>query len=40
MMIARCRFEAQFGRKQEAIALLKEWNEQIGVQTDIDVSKE
>lgn len=40
MMIARWLFQAQFGRKQEAIALLNEWNEQIGVQTDIDVSKQ
>ena len=40
MMIARWQFTAQFGRKQEAIDLIKEWNEQIGSQTDIDVSKE
>lgn len=40
MMIARWQFTAKFGRKQEAIDLIKEWNEQIGAQTDIDVSKE
>ena len=40
MMIARWQFTAKFGRKQKAIDLIKEWNEQIGAQTDIDVSKE
>ena len=40
MLIARWQFTAKFGRKQEAIDLIKEWNEQIGVQTDIDVSNE
>ena len=40
MLIARWQFTAKFGRKQEAIDLIKEWNEQIGVQTNIDVSKE
>ena len=39
MMIARWHFKAQFGRKDEAIALFKEWSEQIGSQTDIDVTK-
>ena len=39
-MIARWMFQAQFGRKQDAISLLKEWYEQIGVQTGIDVSKQ
>jgi hypothetical protein len=39
MMLARWQFQARFGHKNEAIALLKEWNEQIGAQTDIDVSK-
>jgi len=39
MMIARWQFTAKFGRKQEAIDLIKEWNEQIGMQTDIDVSQ-
>ena len=38
-MIARWQFTAKFGRKQEAIALIKEWNVQIGAQTNIDVSK-
>ncbi len=40
MMIARWQFTAKFGRKQEAIDLIKEWNEQVGAQTNIDVSKE
>jgi len=40
MMIARWQFTAKFGHKDEAIKLIKEWNEQIGAQTDIDVSKE
>ena len=39
MMIARWQFTAKFGRKQEAIDLIKEWNEQIGSQTNIDMSK-
>jgi hypothetical protein len=38
MMIARWHFKARFGRKDDAIALFKEWNEQIGAQTDIDVT--
>ena len=38
-MIARWQFTSKFGRKQEAIGLIKEWNEQIGAQTNIDVSK-
>lgn len=40
MMIARWQFTAKFGHKNEAIKLIKEWNEQIGAQTNIDVSKE
>ena len=40
MMIARWQFTAKFGRKQEAIDLMKEWSAQIGAQTDIDMSKE
>lgn len=36
-MIARWHFQAKFGHKQEAIALSKEWDEQIGKQTDIDI---
>ena len=36
-MIARWHFEAKFGHKQEAIALSKEWDQQIGKQTDLDV---
>ncbi len=38
-MIARWQFTAKFGRKQEAIDLMKEWNQEIGAQTNIDVSK-
>jgi len=38
-MIARWQFTAKFGHKQEAIDLIEEWNKQIGVQTNIDVSK-
>ena len=36
-MIARWNFKARFGYKGEAIRLVKEWNEQIGSQTDIDI---
>ena len=39
-MIARWQFTAKFGQKDEAISLIKEWNEQIGAQTDIDPSNE
>jgi hypothetical protein len=39
MMIARWQFTSNFGHKAEAIALIKEWNTQIGAQTNIDVSK-
>ena len=39
MIIARWQFTANFGRKQEAIGLIEEWNEQIGAQTNIDVRK-
>jgi hypothetical protein len=39
MMIARWQFTAKFGRKQEAIDLIKQWDEQIGIQTNIVVSK-
>ena len=39
MMIARWTCEAKFGHKNEALALLKEWNEQIGAQTDIDMAR-
>ena len=38
MMIARWTCEAKFGMKSEALELLKEWTEQIGSQTDIDMS--
>lgn len=40
MMIARWQFLARFGRKEEAINLIKEWNEQIGSQTNIEVRDE
>jgi cyclopropane fatty-acyl-phospholipid synthase-like methyltransferase len=39
MMLARWQFQARFGHKSEAINLLKQWNEQIGAQTDTDVSR-
>ena len=39
MMIARWTCEAKFGMKSEALALHKEWSEQIGSQTDLDMSK-
>lgn len=40
MMIARWQFTAKFGYKQKAIELIKEWNAEIGSQTNIDVSSE
>lgn len=40
MMIARWKFTAVFGRKQEAIELIKQWNSEIGSQTNIDISNE
>ena len=40
MIIARWQFTAKFGRKQEAIDLIKEWNQEIGAQTNVDMSKE
>ena len=36
-MIARWHYLAKFGHKQEAIALSKEWDEQIGKQTGLDI---
>ncbi len=38
MMIARWTCEAKFGMKAEALALHREWAEQIGSQTDIDIA--
>lgn len=38
MMIARWRVDAQFGEKGRAIELLQQWYEEIGSQTDIDLS--
>jgi hypothetical protein len=40
MLIARWHIEAKFGHKQAVIDLMKEWNEQVGEQTDLDISKE
>ncbi len=39
MMIARWNCEAKFGMKSEALALLKEWQEQIGAQVGIETSR-
>ena len=39
MMIARWTCEANFGMKSEALALLKEWQEQIGVQAGLDAAR-
>ncbi len=39
MMIARWHFDAKFGHKAEAIQLGKEWAEQIGRQTNLDMDK-
>lgn len=37
-MIARWKCDAVFGRKNEALALLRDWISQIGSQTDLDMS--
>lgn len=39
MMIARWHFDAKFGHKSEAIGLVKEWDEQIGRQTNLETDK-
>lgn len=39
MMIARWSCEAKFGMKSEALALLKEWQEQIGAQVGMEASR-
>ena len=39
MMIARWTFDAKFGQTSEVLALHKEWEEQIGAQTDINLSR-
>ena len=39
MMIARWTCEAKFGMKSEALALLKEWQEQIGAQVGIEATR-
>lgn len=39
MMIARWSCEARFGMKSEALALLKEWQEQIGAQVGLEASR-
>lgn len=38
MMVARWQFTAKFGYKDKAIALIKEWNDEIGSQTNVDAS--
>jgi len=38
MMIARWQFTAKFGYKDKAIELMKEWDAEIGSQTNIDVT--
>ncbi|MBL4872607.1 MAG: hypothetical protein JKY41_04255 [Rhodobacteraceae bacterium] len=38
MMIARWQFTAKFGYKDKAIELIKEWETEIGSQTNIDVA--
>ncbi|MEM7068624.1 MAG: hypothetical protein AAF478_07040 [Pseudomonadota bacterium] len=38
MMIARWTVEARFGQKNQAIELLQEWYQEIGSQTDIDLT--
>ena len=35
MMIARWHCNARFGHKQETLALMKEWDEQVGSQTNL-----
>ena len=39
MMIARWTCEAKFGMKSEALALLKEWQEQVGAQVGIEATR-
>lgn len=39
MMIARWSCEAKFGMKGEALALLKEWQEQIGAQVGMESTR-
>lgn len=39
MLIARWHCTANFGHKQEAVDLIKEWASQVGSQTNIDMSK-
>ncbi|MEO0344080.1 MAG: hypothetical protein AAF198_11650 [Pseudomonadota bacterium] len=39
MMIARWSCEAKFGMKGEALALLKEWQEQIGAQVGMEAKR-
>jgi len=38
MLIARWQFTAKFGYKDKAIELIKEWETEIGSQTNMDVS--
>ncbi len=39
MMIARWNCEAKFGMKSDALALLKEWQQQIGAQVGIEATR-
>ena len=39
MMIARWHVHAKFGHKSEVIKLMKEWDREVAVQTNIDVDK-
>ena len=38
MMVARWQFTAKFGYKDKAIALIEEWNVEIGSQTNVDAA--
>lgn len=38
MLIARWQFTAKFGYKEKAVELMKEWNSEIGSQTNIDLT--
>lgn len=39
MMIARWHVSAKFGYKDEVIKLMREWEREVGSQTDIDLGK-
>lgn len=40
MLIARWHVEAKFGHKQDVIDLMKEWNENVGKQTGLEIAEE